>query len=185
MTAVAYIRVSSTGQSLESQRDRVLDYGATTIFEEKKSGLDGARPELANCLKYLRHGDKLIIVRLDRLARSTSHLCQIADQLHEKGVELVVLDQQIDTGTPTGRLMFSMLGAIAQFETELRKERQLDGIASAKSRGVQFGRKAALTAEQIAEVQRKRAQGVLIKDLMSEYGVGKTTIYEALKAEVA
>jgi len=98
-----------------------------------------------------------IISRLDRLARSTLHPHQIAEQVTQEGVELLVLDQAIDTWTPTGRLLFSMLGAIAEFETELRRERQMDGIAKATSRGVRLGRKASLTAEQVTELRQRRA----------------------------
>jgi DNA invertase Pin-like site-specific DNA recombinase len=95
-------------------------------------------------------------------------------------VELRVLDQAIDTSTPTGRLLFSMLGAIAEFETELRRERQMDGIAKAKSRGVRFGRKASLTAEQVTELRQRRAAGALVPELMRSYGVSKATVYRAL-----
>ena len=94
-----------------------------------------------------------MVTRLDRLARSTFHLCQIADALARKGVHLQVLDQNIDTSDATGRLLFNMLGAIAQFETEIRAERQMDGIQKAKARGVRFGPKKKLTPAQTAELQ--------------------------------
>ena len=87
----------------------------------------------------MREGDTLVITRLDRLARSTLHLCQLAAELERKEVNLLVLDQQINTSDATGRLLFNRLGAIAQFETELRAERQLDGIQKAKAQGVRFG----------------------------------------------
>ena len=112
----------------EQKRDKV--------FEEKCSGTTDARPQLKQCLRYVREGDQLIVTRIDRLARSTLHLCQIAETLREKGVDLVVLDQNIDTSDATGRLLFNMLGAIGQFETEIRAERQMDGIKKAKDRGV-------------------------------------------------
>ena len=86
-----------------------------------------ARISLKACLEYVRDGDALVVTRLDRLARSTLHLCQIADELQRKNVNLQVLDQNINTGDATGRLLFNMLGAIAQFETEIRAERQMDG----------------------------------------------------------
>ena len=106
--------------------------------------------------------------------------CPIAETLRKKGVDLVVLDQNIDTSDATGRLLFNMLGAIGQFETEIRAERQMDGIKKAKDRGIQFGKKPALNDKQIAEMCNKRAQGALIKDLMSHYNLSKATIYRYL-----
>lgn len=153
---------------------------ATGCFEEKRSGTTDARPQLKQCLDYVRDGDQLIVTRIDRLARSTLHLCQIAETLSQKGVDLVVLDQNIDTSDATGRLLFNMLGAIGQFETEIRAERQMDGIKKAKDRGIQFGKRPALTADQIAELREKRKRGTLIRELMAEYSLSKATIYRYL-----
>ena len=114
------------------------------------------------------------------LARSTLDLCQIAAELDRKGVHLQVLDQNINTSDATGRLLFNMLGAIAQFETEIRAERQREGIVKAQQRGVQFGPKPKLTSAQIAEMREKRANGVLIRELIAEYGLSKSSIYRYL-----
>ena len=114
------------------------------------------------------------------MARSTFHLCQIAEALKRKQVNLQVLDQQIDTSDATGRLLFNMLGAIAQFETEIRAERQMDGIQKAKERGVKLGRKKQLTAKQIGELRDRRSQGVLIKTLMQDYNLSKASVYRYL-----
>lgn len=178
MAKVGYARVSSVGQSLDVQREKLSD--CDKLFEEKRSGTTDARPMLKQCLGYVREGDQLIVTRIDRLARSTLHLCQIAETLREKCVDLVVLDQNIDTSDATGRLLFNMLGAIGQFETEIRAERQMDGIQRAKDRGVQFGKRPVLTAHQISELRSKREQGTLIKDLMAHYGLSKATIYRYL-----
>ena len=183
MAKVGYARVSSVGQSLDVQREKLSD--CDKLFEEKRSGTTDARPQLKQCLNYVREGDQLIVTRIDRLARSTLHLCQVAETLREKGVDLVVLDQNIDTSDATGRLLFNMLGAIGQFETEIRAERQMDGIKKAKDRGVQFGKRPALTNDQIAELREKRAQGKLIKDLMAEYSLSKATIYRYLTENAA
>ena len=183
MAKVGYVRVSSVGQSLNVQREKLSD--CDKLFEEKRSGTTDARPQLKQCLNYVREGDQLIVTRIDRLARSTLHLCQVAETLREKGVDLVVLDQNIDTSDATGRLLFNMLGAIGQFETEIRAERQMDGIKKAKDRGVQFGKRPALTNDQIAELREKRAQGKLIKDLMAEYSLSKATIYRYLSENAA
>ncbi len=178
MARVGYARVSSVGQSLEVQLAKLTACDKT--YQEKKSGASGKRSSLAACLEYVREGDTLVVTRLDRLARSTLHLCQIAAELQRKGVDLQVLDQQIDTTTSTGRLLFHMLAAIAQFETEIRAERQRDGIEHAKARGVPFGRHKALTRQRIAELQARRRQGVAISTLMHDYRVSKATIYRYL-----
>ena len=131
-------------------------------------------------LDYVRSGDTLVITKLDRLARSTFHLTQIADRLQTSGVELVVLDQNIDTSTPTGRLTFQILSVIAEFETEIRKERQVAGIAKAQANGVKFGRKAKISSLQIIKLRDKRENGALIKELMLEFGLSKASVYRYL-----
>lgn len=180
MTHVGYARVSTTGQSLEVQLDKLAD--CEKVFEEKKSGVDQNRPRLKACLEYIREGDVLVITRLDRLARSTLHLCQIADTLKEKGVDLLVIDQNIDTSSATGRLLFNMLGAIGQFETEIRAERQMEGIIKAKANGVKFGRQRALESKQIAALRNRRARGALVKELMTEFGLSKASVYRYLSS---
>jgi DNA invertase Pin-like site-specific DNA recombinase len=178
MALIGYARVSSVGQSLDVQLDKLGH--CDKIFQEKKSGASGARPRLNACLEYVREGDVLVVTRLDRLARSTLHLCQIADELARKQVNLQVLDQNIDTSDATGRLLFNMLGAISQFETEIRAERQIDGIQKAKQRGVRFGPKKRLTEQQAAELRKRREQGELIKTLMQDYGISKVSVYRYL-----
>lgn len=178
MALIGYARVSSVGQSLDVQRDKLTQ--CDKLFEEKRTGTSDARPRLTACLEYVREGDTLVVTRLDRLARSTLHLCQIADTLKRKGVHLQVLDQQISTADATGRLLFNMLGAIAQFETELRAERQMDGILKAKARGLALGRRKTLTPQQVAELRARREQGTSIRTLMREFNLSKATIYRYL-----
>ena len=179
MVLVGYARVSSVGQSLDVQLDKLKH--CDKIFQEKKSGAAGSRSQLNACLEYVREGDVLVVTRLDRLARSTLHLCLIAEKLVIKKVNFQVLDQNIDTGDATGRLLFNMLGAIAQFETEIRAERQMDGIKKAKERGVAFGRKKKLDKDGVATLRRRRAEGVLIKTLMKDYNLSKASIYRYLE----
>lgn len=178
MALIGYARVSSVGQSLEVQQEKLAH--CEKIFEEKQSAVIRKRPRLEACLEYVREGDVLVVTRLDRLARSTLHLCQIADELKRKQVDLHVIDQNIDTSDATGRLLFNMLGAIAQFETEIRSERQMDGIRKAKARGVQFGSKRKLSDDQIAELRQRREQGELIKTLMADYKLSKASVYRYL-----
>ena len=179
MALIGYARVSSVGQSLDVQLDKLQH--CQKIFQEKASGASGQRPRLHACLEYVREGDTLVVTRLDRLARSTLQLCRIADELQRKQVHLQVLDQHIDTSDATGRLLFNMLGAIAQFETEIRAERQMDGIQKAKERGIRFGRKKTLTTTQIAALRHRRTQGVRIKTLMHDYGLSKASVYRYLR----
>jgi DNA invertase Pin-like site-specific DNA recombinase len=178
MALVGYARVNSVGQRLDVQLDKLGH--CETIFQEQHSGVSATRPRLRACLAYVREGDTLVVTRLDRLARSTVHLCQIAHELERKRVNLHVLEQHLDTSDATGRLLFPMLEVIGQFEMEIRAERQMEGIAKAKARGVRFGPKKRLTDAQTAELQRRRGQGELIKVLMQDYGISKVSVYRYL-----
>ena len=180
MAVIGYARVSSVGQSLGVQLDKLKEYGCSKIYSEKKSGTSANRPELKSTLDYVRDGDVLVITKLDRLARSTLDLHRIIEQLNSKGVGFKVLDQSIDTTTKEGRLVFSILACIAEFETALRSERQMEGIEKAKQNGVKFGRQPKLSNEKLQEMRQKRADGVLIKNLMSEYGLSKASVYRLL-----
>lgn len=180
MAIIGYARVSSTGQSLDVQLEKLKD--CDKIYQEKKSGRTDKRDQLQLALDYVRDGDVFVITKLDRLGRSTRDLLNIVNKLEDKGIQLRVLDQNIDTGTPAGKLMFTMLGAIAEFENDLRKERQADGIALAKSRGIHLGRKPVLSKEQIDELKQKRTEGTKIKDLMTEYQISKASVYRLMSA---
>jgi len=135
MAKIGYARVSTNDQKLEVQLDQLGKAGAERIYREKAS--DAARTEL---LDYVREGDTVIACKLDRLARSTRHLLDIVEKLTAKRVTLKVLNIDLDTGTPTGKLMLTMLGAIATFEREMMLERQADGIARARQEGKYTGR---------------------------------------------
>jgi DNA invertase Pin-like site-specific DNA recombinase len=181
MALVGYARVGSVGQRLDVQLAKLTH--CDTIFQDTTRGACARRPSLRACLDALREGDTLVVTHLDRLARSTWHLCQIADGLARQHVGLQVLDQQIDTREATGRLLFPLLDAIAQFETRLRAERQADGMQKAKARGVRFGRKKTLIPAQVAELRQRRAHGELIKTLMQAYGLSKASIYRYLETD--
>ncbi|RSC31477.1 recombinase family protein [Agrobacterium sp. FDAARGOS_525] len=183
MALIGYARVSSVGQSLEVQRDRLLNAGVEPdhLFEEKKSGLDKERPKLKEAMRFARKGDTFLVSRIDRLARSTSDLYRIVGDLQDRGVSFKCLDQtEIDTTSKYGKLMFGILASIAEFETDLRKERQMDGIAGAKSKGVKFGRKVQLTPSVLATVQKMRADGALIREIMEATTLSKASVYRAL-----
>lgn len=175
---VGYARVSAVDQSLEIQKEKLRD--CSKIFEEKASATTAKRVELQKCLEYVREGDTLVVTRLDRLARSTLDLCNIADSLMKKRVALQVIDQNINTNDATGRLLFNMLGAIAQFETEIRSERQVEGIRKAQQKGVQFGRKFILNQEDIEELRQRREGGETISSLSRRFRLSKSSVYRYL-----
>lgn len=179
MARVGYARVSSVGQSLAVQLDKLA--ACDKIYQEKMSGSASQRPRLEACLEYVREGDTLVVTRLDRLARTNFHLCQIAEVPQRKGVDLQVLDQQISTTDATGRLLFNMLGAIAQVDTEIRAARQRDGIVNAKARGVPFGRHRAFTRTQVAALHAQHRDGTPIRTLMREFRISKATVYRYLR----
>lgn len=187
MTAiVGYARVSSTGQDYQTQIDRLTAAGATKVFCEKQSGLDDDRPELAKCLEYVREGDTFIVTKLDRLARSASHLHQIVDRLNANEVGFKVLDDAtLDTTTRTGKLVFGILASIAQFETELRKERQMEGIAKAKAKAEKdgtpwiTGRPVTLNHD---EIRRLKADGLTVRAIAKKVGCSSSAVQKVLKA---
>lgn len=184
---IGYARVSSKRQNIALQIDALTRAGVSTehLYQEKVSGTkrDG-RTELEALLsRGVRRGDKLVITRLDRLARSMRDLQNIAHALKEKEVDLFVTEQAIDTSTAEGRLFFNMLGSIAEFETELRKARQREGIdaALAKGDGSPFkGRPATIDAD---EVTALRQQGKTPTAIAKELGIARSSVYRYLKGE--
>jgi len=151
------------------------------VFKEQVSAVSPQQGQLEAALDYAREGDVLVVTKLDRLARSVPHLCAIGSRLDAKGVGLKVLDQPIDTTTSTGRLMFNMLGAIAQFERELIRERMLVGIAKAKAHGKYKGR--APTAKAKAEkVKQLRDAGVGPSEIARQLGISRTSVFRILTA---
>lgn len=183
---VGYARVSTVGQSLDVQLDKLRAYGCSRVFSEKRSGRQAeGRPELQACLQFVRDGDTLVISRLDRMARSVLDLAKMADLLRQKGVALKVLDQSIDTGTPEGKLMFSLLASFAEFENDIRAERQADGIAKAKEKGTAFGRRRALTPDQCDRIRMLRQEEAFsVQQLADRFNVGVATIYRTLQVTV-
>jgi DNA invertase Pin-like site-specific DNA recombinase len=179
MTTVGYARVSSTGQDLSVQLEKLK--GCDKVFKEKRSGVDAGRPELKRCLEYLREGDALLVTKIDRLARSTSDLYRIVSQLAEKGVEFKVLDDpSIDTSSRTGKLVMGVLALIAEFENDIRRERQMDGIKKARERGTRFGRKPLLIADMVQRVRKLRKAGETVPEIMRQTRLSKASVYRAL-----
>lgn len=156
MTHYGYARVSSTDQDLSLQEAALRSAGCQVIRAEKKTGnrRDG-RTELDTLLQFLRSGDTLVITRIDRLARSLKDLQDIVHELKAKGVTLKATEQPVDTSTAAGKAFFDMLGVFAEFETNLRRERQMEGIAAAKVRGVYKGRKPQINPDEVRRLQEE------------------------------
>ncbi|KHE13794.1 integrase [Aeromonas hydrophila] len=182
MAIIGYARVSTTGQSLEQQLTALA--GCEKVFNEKVSGSKTDRPQLQAMLEFVRSGDVLKVTKLDRLARNTRHLLEITDQLHAKGVTLQIQNLGIDTATPTGKLMLTMIGAIATFEREIMLERQAEGIALAKSKGVYKGRKptALLLSGEVKELAKQGLTKVMIAKRLD---ISQSSVYRVLKDGVS
>ncbi|HDX8438456.1 TPA: recombinase family protein [Aeromonas dhakensis] len=180
MAIIGYARVSTTGQSLEQQLTALA--GCEKVFNEKVSGSKTDRPQLQAMLEFVRSGDVLKVTKLDRLARNTRHLLEITDQLHAKGVTLQIQNLGIDTATPTGKLMLTMIGAIATFEREIMLERQAEGIALAKAKGVYKGRKPTARAKQ-ADIMRLLTLKVPKAEIARQLAVSLSSIHRVIRME--
>ena len=178
MTVIGYARVSSTDQNLELQESALRAAGCDVIRSEKRSGTTTAgRDELRTVLDFLRKGDVLTVTRIDRLARSIGDLQDIVRELKAKGASLKAIEQPIDTSTAAGKCFLDMLGVFAEFETNLRRERQLEGVASAKARGVYKGRKASIDP---AKVRQMKAEGKGASAIAKALRIGRASVYRAL-----
>jgi DNA invertase Pin-like site-specific DNA recombinase len=174
---VGYARVSTSDQNLDAQLAELEAHGCERIFTDKSTGSNTARAGLADLLEFVREGDTLVVVRLDRFARSLSDLYAMLERLTRQGVSFHCLRQSIDTSTSTGKLTLAILGAVAEFENDLRRERQREGIARAKERGVYKGRKRTVD---IAEVVRLRAEGLTPSMVAQKLGISRTSVYRAI-----
>ncbi len=179
---IGYARTSTTDQKagLAAQLRDLQKADCTKIFSEELSSVATSRPELTRALEYVREGDTLIVTKPDRLARSVADLMQITKTLKDKGVALRILSMQLDTSTPTGKLMLTMLGGIAEFERDLMLERQREGIAKAKTEGKYKGR-APTARRQADEVKRLKAEGKTADAVAAELGIGRASVFRILK----
>lgn len=182
---IGYARISKAdgSQSLDLQRDALAEAGVdtTSIYEDEVSGKKGTRPGLDACLKALRKGDILVVWKLDRLGRDLRHLVNTVQDLSDRGIGLRVLTgqgAQIDTTTPTGKLIFGIFASLAEFERELIRERTMAGLAAARARGRKGGRKFALTKVQVRLAQAAMAnRDTSVTELAAELGIKPVTLY--------
>ena len=176
---VGYARVSSVGQSLDVQRDQLKAAGCEKLFEEKRSGHTAVdREALRGALEFVREGDTLIVTRLDRLARSITDLRQMVDELAKKGVGFRCLQQgALDTTRSDGKLLLNILGSFAEFEADIRRERQMEGIAKAKAAGVYTGRKASIDTAAIREALEA---GEKPAHLAKRLGIARSSVYRLM-----
>ena len=180
---IGYARVSTDDQQLDLQRDALQQAGCVTLYEDVASGKNTARPDLAACLKALRIGDTLVVWRLDRLGRSLPDLIRIVGDLETKGVAFESLTEKIDTSSATGRLVFHLFGALAEFERSLTRERTHAGLAAARARGRVGGRKPKLDDKQIREIEILLANPeITVAQILERYQVSKPTLYRTLAA---
>jgi Site-specific recombinases, DNA invertase Pin homologs len=179
---LGYGRVSTQDQNLDAQADALKKAGADKIFIEKITGTKASRPELDKLREQMREGDTLVVTRLDRLGRSTKDLLAISSELEEKGVELEVLEQNINTKTPEGRFYFTMIAAVGELERAYLVARTKDGLAAARARGRMGGRKPKLTAAQKRQVKRLYDERELtVREIAGMFNITPPTVYRALE----
>ena len=182
---IGYARTSTLDQkaSIEAQARDLQAAGCERLFQEQVSSVDVAnREQLAQALDFIREGDALVVTKLDRLARSVAHLMTILDALKAKGASLRILNMGIDTATPTGKLMLTMLAGVAEFERDIMLERQREGIAKAKAEGKYKGRKPTAQAKS-EDVMALKSQGVGASEIAKRLGIGRASVYRILGAD--
>lgn len=183
---IGYARTSTTEQlaGLEAQVRDLWAAGCEKVFQEQVSGASTDRPQLAAALEHMRQGDVFMVMKPDRLARSTADLLGYVKAIQAKGCHLIVQSmggQTLDTSNPTSKLMLTMLGAVAEFERDLMKERQAEGIAKAKAEGKYKGRKPTARS-QAHEVIKLHEQGMTPTEIAKKLGMGRTSVYRCLSS---
>lgn len=178
MARIGYARVSTRNQHEDSQLDELAAAGCEPVYLDKASGKLAARPEWDSCRRYLRVGDQLVVTRLSRLARSVRHLTELAAELEDRGIDLVVLKQGIDTTTPAGRLLFHLLGSIDEFTADLISEGTIEGLAAARARGRVGGRPTVVTPAKLDVARRMLNDGQhTMTEIARTIGVSRPTLY--------
>lgn len=179
---IGYARVSTQDQSLELQREALVEAGCQRVHEDKVSGTRADRPGLAKAMEVLREGDTLVVWKLDRLGRSVKQLVDLVGELHKQGVQFKSLTDAIDTSTPSGRFFFHVMASLAEMERELIIERTRAGLDVARQLGRKGGRKPKMTESKIESARKLLASGVPAKDVAKNLGVSVPTLYRWVPA---
>lgn len=175
---IGYARVSTDDQTLDLQIDALRAHGSETIYQETASGKNAERIELENCLKALRSGDSLTVWRLDRLGRNLADLVRIVNELEGRGVGFVSLTEQINTSSPSGKLVFHLFASLAEFERNLIRERTMAGLKAARARGKSSGRPAKLSGKELNMAKSLMADRTnSVGDIAKRFGVSRATLY--------
>ncbi|KRE45831.1 recombinase family protein [Paenibacillus sp. Soil522] len=180
MARIGYGRVSTLDQSLDLQTDALIQAGCIKIFEEKVSGKNDDRIELAKAIEYLREGDALVVYKLDRLARSTKKLIEISELLDQRGIELISIRDNIDTTNAVGRAMFKMIAVIAELERDIISERTMAGLAAARARGRKGGRPKTDEKKVNQAIKLYDSKQYSLNEITELTGVSKPTLYREL-----
>jgi DNA invertase Pin-like site-specific DNA recombinase len=183
MAKIGYARVSTTDQNLDAQTDALTSASCERIFADTASGKLDRRPQLDQALDYIRAGDQLVVTKLDRLGRSLRHLLNLVADLQQRHIDLQVLDQGLDTSTPAGKLIFAVIGAVAEFERDLISERTRAGLDAARARGRKGGRRPVMTAQKAAVARQMYDSKQYTIDVIAKtVGVSRATLYRHLDA---
>lgn len=174
------MRVSTADQCLNLQADALRAAGCDRVFEDCSSGSSRKRPGLEAALAAIGPGDQIVVWRLDRLGRNFRHLVDIADELRERGANLISLSEGIDTSSSVGEIVFRLLSVFSDFERNVIVERTVAGLAAAKARGVMLGRRRKLTESQARDARRLMGAGMKAEAVAQRYGVGRSTLFRSL-----
>lgn len=183
MAIIGYARISTSDQSTDLQRDALLAAGCSRIFSDEMSGARADRPGLKQALDYVREGDTLAVWRLDRVGRSVAHLIEVVGELERRGVALQSLTEQIDTSSPSGKLVFHVFSAIAEFERNLIRERVTAGLEAARKRGRIGGRPKVVDAAKARSIRAMRAQGMTTTEILESAQISRATLFRFYKDE--